>query len=85
MSNCAISLKFNFTKKKKVLPFKCLVLQLGSAFQNNNFLIIFLVFLDRFNMLMSKINFKNKKKYFDVFPSKKHFEKQHLLLSQTPL
>ena len=35
-------------------------------------------------MLMSKINFKNIKKinYFDVFLSKKHFEKQSLPYSQ---
>ena len=35
------------------------------------------MFLDYFDMLISKIIFKNKKKYyFNTFPSKKHFEKQ---------
>jgi hypothetical protein len=34
---------------------------------------------------MSKISFKKWKKiyYFDAFPSKKHFEKQHLPQFQT--
>ena len=31
---------------------------------------------------MSKLIFKNKKYYFDIFPSKKYFEKQYL--PQTP-
>jgi hypothetical protein len=35
------------------------------------------MFLNYFDMLMSKIIFKNKKKYyFNAFPSKKYFEKQ---------
>jgi hypothetical protein len=38
---------------------------------------IFLVFLDFFDALMSKIIFfKKKKYYFDTFSCKKHFEKQ---------
>jgi hypothetical protein len=38
-----------------------------SLFQMN----IFLVFLDDFNVLISKIIFKNKKYYFDKFIKKK--------------
>jgi hypothetical protein len=34
------------------------------------------MFSDRFDMLMSKIFLKNKKYYFNTFPSKKYFEKQ---------
>jgi hypothetical protein len=35
------------------------------------------MFLYYFDALMSKIIFKNKKKYyFDIFPSKKYFKKQ---------
>jgi len=35
------------------------------------------MFLNHFNLLISKIIFKNKKKYyFNTFPNKKHFEKQ---------
>jgi hypothetical protein len=35
------------------------------------------MFLNHFNLLISKIIFKNKKKYyFNTFSSKKHFEKQ---------
>ena len=34
------------------------------------------MFSDRFDMLMLKIIFKNKKKYyFNIFPNKKHFKK----------
>jgi hypothetical protein len=37
------------------------------------------MFLNRFDMLILKINFKkNKKILFNVFPSEKHFEKQPL-------
>jgi uncharacterized membrane protein len=37
---------------------------------------IFLMFSNHFNVLMSKIIFKKYKKYyFNIFPSKKHFEK----------
>jgi len=44
----------------------------------------FFMFLDLFDVLVSKINFlKKKKHYFDAFPSKKHFEQQHLPQSQT--
>jgi hypothetical protein len=41
--------------------------------------IIFLIFLDCFDLIMSKINFKNEKiYYFIAFPSENHFEKQFL-------
>jgi hypothetical protein len=33
---------------------------------------------------MSKIIFKNKKYYLNIFSSEKHFEKQPLLYSETP-
>jgi hypothetical protein len=36
------------------------------------------LFLDHFDVLMLKINLKNKKYYFNVFPSKKQYEKQSL-------
>jgi hypothetical protein len=36
---------------------------------------IFFVFLDHFDVLISKIIFKNKKILFDIFLSKKHFKK----------
>jgi hypothetical protein len=36
------------------------------------------VFLDCFDVLMSKVNFKNKKYHFDSFLNEKHFEKQPL-------
>jgi hypothetical protein len=39
--------------------------------------------LDRFNVLMSKINFKNKINYFNVFQNKKYFKKQQLPQFQT--
>jgi hypothetical protein len=39
--------------------------------------------LDRFNVLMSKINFKIKINYFDVFQNKKYFKKQRLPQFQT--
>jgi hypothetical protein len=44
------------------------------------FKLIFLVFSDRFNVLISKINFLKIKKnnYFNVFSSEKYFEKQSL-------
>jgi hypothetical protein len=33
------------------------------------------MFSNYFDVLMSKIIFKNKKYYFDIFPSEKYFEK----------
>jgi hypothetical protein len=54
------------------------------AFENilkklNYFYIYFLIFSYYFDMLMSKIIFKNKKKYyFNIFSSKKYFKKQLL-------
>jgi hypothetical protein len=36
---------------------------------------IFFIFSDYFDILISKIIFKNKKNYFDALPNKKHFEK----------
>jgi uncharacterized membrane protein YobD (UPF0266 family) len=45
---------------------------------------MFFMFLYHFDVLMSKIIFKNKKKYyFNVFWNEKHFEKQPLPHSQT--
>jgi hypothetical protein len=43
------------------------------------------MFLDFFNMLKLKINFKNKKNYFNIFLNKKYFEKQYLTHFQIPL
>jgi hypothetical protein len=34
------------------------------------------MFLDHFDVLMSKIIFKNKKYYFNTFSSEKYFKKQ---------
>jgi hypothetical protein len=43
--------------------------------------LLFFIFLDRFDMLILKINFKKyKKNYFNIFSNKKYFKKQ--LLSQ---
>jgi hypothetical protein len=39
--------------------------------KNNNFLIFFYCF----DVLISKINFKNKKTYFNIFSSDKYFKK----------
>jgi len=49
------------------------------------YLKFFCVFSDRFDVLISKIIFKNKKYYFDTFSSEKYFEKQPLPHSQKPL
>jgi len=39
------------------------------------------VFLDHFDALITKIIFKNKKKYyFDIFLNEKHFKKQSITL-----
>jgi len=40
--------------------------------------IIFFLFLDRFDVLMSKIFFFKKKYYFDAFSNEKTFKKQPL-------
>jgi len=40
--------------------------------KNSNFLYV----LNRFDALISKIIFKNKKNHFDTFRHEKHFEKQ---------
>jgi hypothetical protein len=51
----------------------------GNAGKNSNFFLLkinFFYVLDRFDALISKIIFKNKKKYhFDAFRHEKHFEK----------
>jgi hypothetical protein len=36
------------------------------------------MFLNYFDMLISKIIFKNKKYYFEIFTTKTHFKKQLL-------
>jgi len=41
------------------------------------------MFSDRFDVLISKIIFKNKKLHFDTFLNKKHFELPPLPQSQT--
>jgi len=50
---------------------------MGSKY--NNFFIFlinfFLVFSYFFDVIMWKINFKNKKYYFDIFSSEKYFKK----------
>ena len=52
-------------------------------FFNFFFQISFFMILDHFNVLMSKINFKIKINYFDVFQNKKYFKKQQLPQFQT--
>jgi hypothetical protein len=49
------------------------------------FKLFFGVFLDHFDVLMLKINFKKIKKiyYFNAFRNEKHFKKQPLLQYQT--
>ena len=50
------------------------------------FKLIFFIFSDHFDKLMSKIIFKNKKiYYFDIFSSEKHFKIQLILHSETSL
>ena len=47
------------------------------------FKLIFQVILDSFDVFILKINFKNKKYYFNIFINKKYFKKQsnyHILL-----
>ena len=51
----------------------------------SNYYYFFFVFLNCLDVLISKMNFFKKINYFDTFPSKKHFEKLPLPLSQTPL
>jgi hypothetical protein len=49
------------------------------VFKKFNFFLLkinFFYVLDRFDALISKIVFKNKKHHFDAFWHKKHFEKQ---------
>ena len=43
------------------------------------------MFSDHFDTLISKWFLKNKKNYFDAFPSEKHYEKQPEPHSQTHL
>jgi hypothetical protein len=43
---------------------------------------MFLVFSDHFDVLMSKVFFKNKNYHFNAFLSEKYFEKQPLPQSQ---
>ena len=59
----------------------CLFLCLEKKFQNFFYKLIFLMILDRFDISISKLNFKHKK-YFNIFSSQKHFKKQPLLQSQ---
>jgi len=49
-------------------------------------LIFFFVFLDNFDMLISKTILKKQKKkhYFNIFLDEKHFDKHPLSHSQTP-
>jgi len=39
---------------------------------------LFFIFFNRFDVLILKIILKNKKFYFNIFTSKKHFKKQPL-------
>jgi hypothetical protein len=43
------------------------------------------MFLDRFDVLISKLNLKNKKNYFNTFLNKKYFKLLQLIQSAFPL
>jgi len=51
--------------------------------KKKNFFNYFFIFLDHFDLLMSKKKFKNKKHYFNVCLIEKHFENQLLAQCQT--
>jgi len=72
-----IQLKINILRQicfcvSKVF-FKKIIFFIFSLLQIN----IFLVFSTYFNVLISKMIFKNKKYYFNAFPSEKHLKNNH--------